>query len=171
MTTKSNWKFLKKKIVYSFLLRFIFNFRCFFHHLTHFLTQWPPLKWRGKISTRQNGDENAQSARKLASKKSCVHHRSDNPNRVWQAWESSNLHKTDYESFGRSAQWATTGEFRRVNLFLVVVCYNFLLFTFTFPTVSIYNSDSFLLWLVLIMTHTNQYINLHITLVTVASLC
>ena len=40
-----------------------------------------------KIFTRQNGDENAQSARELASKKSCVRfscvrHRSDNPNRA-----------------------------------------------------------------------------------------
>ena len=41
----------------------------------------------GKNFTRQNGDENAQSARELASKKSCVRlscvrHRSDNPNRA-----------------------------------------------------------------------------------------
>ena len=51
-----------------------------------------------KIFTRQNGDENAQSARELASKKSCVRfscvrHRSDNPNR---ARECDRLESLEY---------------------------------------------------------------------------
>ena len=53
---EAKWKFLEKSRILFFTYiwnprrKHIFNFRCFFRHLTHFLTKYPPLKWRGKIS-------------------------------------------------------------------------------------------------------------------------
>ena len=58
------------------------QFWVFFSTFDPFFDQVPTSEMAGKIFTHQNGDENAQSARELASKKSCVRlscvrHRSD----------------------------------------------------------------------------------------------
>ena len=59
----------------------------FFPTLKAFFDEVSTSELAGKIFTRQNSDENAQSARELASEESCVRlsfvrHRSDNPNRA-----------------------------------------------------------------------------------------
>ena len=73
-------KFKSKKKTYT-------QFYVFFSTLKPFFDEVSTSELAGKIFTRQNSDENAQSARELASEKSCVRlscvrHRSDNPNRA-----------------------------------------------------------------------------------------
>jgi hypothetical protein len=78
----------------------------FFSTLKPFFDEVSTSELAGKFFTRQNSDENAQSARELASEKSCVRlscvcHRGDNPNRARECDRLESLVSDDHLTQGR----------------------------------------------------------------------